>query len=54
MTCPLFVELCAGSAAVTLKLLGGRSARPPVSYMGSKTGCHRPTTSGACVRLLRC
>ena len=34
----LFVELCCGSAAVTLKLLGGRHAVPPISYMGSKTG----------------
>lgn len=34
----LFCELCCGSAAVTLRLLGGRKARPPVSYMGSKTG----------------
>lgn len=36
--CPLFVELCCGSAAVTLRLLGGPYARPPVSYMGAKTG----------------
>lgn len=36
--CPLFVELCAGSAAVTLGLLGGKNARPPVSYQGSKQG----------------
>ena len=34
----LFVELCCGSAAVTLKLLGGRYAVPPISYMGSKRG----------------
>lgn len=34
----LFVELCCGSAAVTLKLLGGRHATPPISYMGSKRG----------------
>ena len=34
----LFVELCAGSAAVTLRLLGGRRSRPPVSYQGSKNG----------------
>ena len=34
----LFVELCCGSAAVTLKLLGGKYARPPISYMGSKAG----------------
>jgi len=34
----LFVELCCGSAAVTLKLLGGRHAVPPISYMGSKRG----------------
>jgi hypothetical protein len=39
MTRPrLFVELCCGSAAVTLKLLGGRHAVPPISYMGSKRG----------------
>jgi len=35
---PLFVELCCGSAAVTLRLIGGSHARPPVSYMGSKNG----------------
>jgi hypothetical protein len=35
---PLFVELCCGSAAVTLRLLGGPNARPPISYMGSKRG----------------
>ena len=34
----LFAELCCGSAAVTVRLLGGSSARPPVSYMGSKRG----------------
>jgi hypothetical protein len=34
----LFVELCAGSAAVTLRLIGGPNARPPISYMGAKTG----------------
>ena len=34
----LFVELCCGSAAVTLKLLGGRYAVPPISFMGSKRG----------------
>jgi len=33
-----FVELCCGSAAVTLRLLGGPSANPPVSYMGGKRG----------------
>lgn len=33
-----FVELCCGSAAVTLRLLGGRYAVPPISYMGSKRG----------------
>lgn len=31
----LFAELCAGTAAVSLKLQGGRHARPPVSRMGS-------------------
>ena len=35
---PLFVELCCGSAAVTLRLIGGPNARPPISYMGSKRG----------------
>ena len=35
---PLVVELCAGSAAVTLRLIGGPNARPPISYMGSKRG----------------
>lgn len=35
--CPIFVELCAGSAAVTLRLLSA-NARPPISYMGAKTG----------------
>lgn len=35
---PLFVELCAGTAALSLRLQGGRYARPPVSRMGSKQG----------------
>lgn len=35
---PLFVELCAGTAAVSLRLHGGRYARPPVARMGSKSG----------------
>jgi hypothetical protein len=35
---PLFVELCAGLAAVSLGLEGGKYARPPVSRMGSKVG----------------
>lgn len=34
----LFVELCAGTAALSLRLHGGRHARPPVSRMGAKTG----------------
>ena len=39
MTRPrLFVELCCGSAAVSLRLLGGEFAKPPISYMGSKRG----------------
>jgi len=38
----LFVELCCGSAAVTLKLIGGAHAKPPVSYMGAKTGYAEP------------
>jgi len=35
--CPLFVELCAGTAALSLRLEHPR-ARPPVSRMGAKTG----------------
>jgi hypothetical protein len=38
MRCPLFVELCAGTAALSLRLHSGRHARPPVSRMGAKTG----------------
>lgn len=34
---PLFVEVCAGTAAVSLRL-HRRGARPPVSRMGSKAG----------------
>lgn len=34
---PLFVELCAGTAALSLRL-HARGARPPVSRMGAKTG----------------
>ena len=34
---PLFVELCAGTAAVSLRLAQPK-ARPPVSRMGAKTG----------------
>ena len=37
MTCPLFVEMCAGTAALSLRL-HRRHARPPVSRMGAKTG----------------
>ena len=40
--CPLFVELCCGSAAVSLGLIGGTHARPPVSYQGSKRGYFEP------------
>lgn len=36
--CPLFVELCAGLASVSLVLQGGSKARPPVSRMGNKRG----------------
>ena len=36
--CPLFVELCAGLASVSLMLQGGKYARPPVSRMGNKHG----------------
>lgn len=35
--CPLFIELCAGTAALSLRLHRAR-ARPPVSRMGAKTG----------------
>lgn len=35
---PLFVELCAGTAALSLRLQGGKHARPPVSRMGNKQG----------------
>lgn len=35
--CPLFVELCAGTAALSLRL-HARNARPPVARMGAKTG----------------
>ena len=35
---PLFVELCAGLASVSLVLQGGPKARPPVSRMGNKRG----------------
>lgn len=38
MGCPLFVELCAGTAALSLRHHSGRNARPPVSRMGAKTG----------------
>ena len=36
--CPLFVELCAGTVAVSLRLQGGNRCRPVVSRMGAKTG----------------
>ena len=35
---PLFVELCAGLASVSLMLQGGKYAPPPVSRMGNKHG----------------
>lgn len=35
---PIFIELCAGTAALSLRLQGGRGAKPPVSRMGAKTG----------------
>lgn len=38
MRAPLFVELCAGLASVSLMLQGGKYARPPVSRMGNKHG----------------
>ena len=37
MRVPLFVELCAGTAALSLRLARSK-ARPPVSRMGAKTG----------------
>ena len=37
MHCPLFVELCAGTAALSLRLHKD-GAKPPVSRMGAKTG----------------
>lgn len=33
-----FVELCCASAAVTLRLLGGKYMKPPVAQQGAKTG----------------
>ena len=33
-----FFEPFCGSAAVTLRLLGGQRANPPIAYMGSKRG----------------
>ena len=35
---PIFIELCAGTAALSLRLQGGPRAKPPVSRMGAKTG----------------
>ena len=35
---PVFIELCAGTAALSLRLQGGPKAKPPVSRMGAKTG----------------
>jgi len=35
---PCFIELCCGSAAATLRLIGGANARPAISYQGAKTG----------------
>jgi hypothetical protein len=37
LTAPLLVELCAGTAALSLRL-AAKHARPPVSRMGAKTG----------------
>lgn len=42
----LFAELFCGSAAVSLALVGGRSLKPPVAYMGSKRG-YAPTILAA-------
>ena len=36
--CPLFAELCAGTAAVSLRLHGGSKARPPVWDPRDMTG----------------
>jgi len=33
-----FMELCAGTAALSVRLVGGKDAKPPVSRMGTKTG----------------
>jgi hypothetical protein len=33
-----FMELCAGTAALSVRLVGGKDAKPPVSRMGAKTG----------------
>lgn len=33
-----FIELCAGTAALSIRLQGGKGAKPPVSRMGAKTG----------------
>ena len=38
MMIPFFAELCAGTAALSLRLQGGKNARPPVSRMGNKQG----------------
>jgi hypothetical protein len=37
----LFVELCAGSAAVSLRLVGGPHANPPIGFQGGKRGYAR-------------
>jgi hypothetical protein len=37
------IELCAGSAAVTLALLTGGCVKPPSAYTGSKAGYAQPT-----------
>ena len=37
MSVPVFIELCAGTAALSLRLARAR-AKPPVSRMGAKTG----------------
>jgi hypothetical protein len=36
-----WVELCAGSAAVAIRLVGGPHAQPPISYRGGKRGYAR-------------
>jgi len=42
MTRPkIWIELCAGSAAVAIRLVGGPNANPPIGMMGGKRGFSR-------------